>query len=286
MAESGGAGSKRKTPERPVTAEDVKEWLASCIDFGLVGKVSAEAKESILAKIEEEEVDYEVLVQLKEEDLQATLGMTVLGQRKKLMTRIKELEEMKPPLPCAAAAAVAAPGGQAIQQPPRPVEIVGEEDGEGGHGVLGGSSSSVQPSDVVDDDDKDRGQEERERDKGWGRRRGEGGGSSSKGGGDVVLVGDDAQGEAVTVEKRRKAGSLKLTRDIEDKMKAEDFAVNEAEWVTKELLKKLRQSQKWAIQVGEATIFWGGGGRQCFAHQIYQNTVASTLNPQPSTLKP
>lgn len=283
MAESGGAGSKRKAPERPVTAEDVKEWLASCIDLGLVGKVSAEAKESILAKIEEEEVDYEVLVQLKEEDLQATLGMTVLGQRKKLMTRIKELEEMKPPLPCAAAA-VAAPGGQAIQQPPRPVEIVGEEDGEGGHGVMGGSSSSVQPSDVVDDDDKDRGQEERERDKGWGRRRGEGGGSSSKGGGDVVLVGDDAQGEAVTVEKRRKAGSLKLTRDIEDKMKAEDFAVNEAEWVTKELLKKLRQSQKWAIQVGEATIFWGVWRSPMFSTSNL--TKYGGLNPQPSTLKP
>lgn len=252
MAENGGAGSKRKAPERPVTAEEVKEWLASCIDLGQVGKVSAEAKESILAKIEEEEVDYEVLVQLKEEDLQATLGMTVLGQRKKLMTRIKELQEMLPTPPSApsVSAAAAAPGGQTAEQPaqqPHDVEIVEEQ---GSHGEAGGSSSSGsaswaglgagQASDVVDKDGRGK-----EKDRGSG-------GSSSGSGGDVVLVGDDAQGEVSAVGKRRKAGSLTLTREIEDKMQAEDFAVNEAEWVTKKLLEKLRQTQKWAIQVSEA----------------------------------
>jgi hypothetical protein len=51
------------------------------------------------------------------------------------------------------------------------------------------------------------------------------------------------QAEAV----RLRTISTELTQEVKEKMRAEDFCVNEGQWATKKLLELLRRSHGWVL---------------------------------------
>ena len=71
--------------------DDVAEWFARQVDSGGCGKVSAEHRAKILQAVGEHEVDREVLATFTEDDIVTLFGFSVVGQRRKVMLRIKEL---------------------------------------------------------------------------------------------------------------------------------------------------------------------------------------------------
>jgi hypothetical protein len=71
--------------------DDVAEWFARQVDNGGCGKVSAEHRAKILQAVGEHEVDREVLATFTENDILTLFGFSVVGQRRKVMLRIKEL---------------------------------------------------------------------------------------------------------------------------------------------------------------------------------------------------
>ena len=58
----------------------------------------------------------------------------------------------------------------------------------------------------------------------------------------LVKLLKNLQAEAV----RLRTISTELTQEVKEKMRAEDFCVNEGQWATKKLLELLRRSHGWA----------------------------------------
>ena len=86
-------GSEAKEGEHleVFSVDDVAEWCARQVDSGGCGKVSAEHRAKILQAVGEHEVDREVLATFTEDDIVTLFGFSVVGQRRKVMLRIKEL---------------------------------------------------------------------------------------------------------------------------------------------------------------------------------------------------
>ena len=261
-----GAGSKR--PAEPMAAEqvtsvdDVADWLAEQIDSGGCGKVTAETRSTVLESVRENEVDREVLATLSESDLMHTLGVVVLGQRRKMMQRIKDLLGLAPSLPAQAQLGIGAqtPKNLATHAPAASPNTSGatgaaaqaclsfsmtphttlkdaatappaaDATAPAGHDpVAVGIASEIsafpfspQPAKEV-----------------WG---------GIEAGAAAAASDDLAEHEAAAAETARlRTASMELTADVKEKMLAEDFCVNEGQWATKKLLKVLAQSVGWAI---------------------------------------
>jgi len=215
-------------------------------------------------------VDREVLGSLSENDLK-DMGVTVLGHRRKLLTRIKELllgdasagaapagssvggsmmsGGVQTPITATAGGVLASACGtpasipvslsaclsfatpqepdagsgssvmQALEIPPLPYEFGGA--GDGGASARSRLIQSMAPAiegviaeeimPAIDNDEAAR----REK----------------------------AEAEAV----RLRIVSTELTADVQEKMQAEDFCINEGQWCLKKMLESLRRSSGWAI---------------------------------------
>ena len=248
--------------EQVTSVDDVAHWLAEQIDSGGCGKVTAETRATVLESVRENEVDREVLATLSESDLTHTLGVVVLGQRRKMMQRIKDLLGLAPSLPAQAQLGIGAqtPTNLATHVPAASPDTsaatgaaaqaclsfsmtphatlkdaatappAADATAPAGHdpaavGIASEISAfpfSPQPAKEV-----------------WG---------GIEAGAAAAASDDLAEHEAAAAETARlRTASMELTADVKEKMLAEDFCVNEGQWATKKLLKVLAQSVGWAI---------------------------------------